>query len=143
MAEILPRHYIIGIILFTLVIVSGVSILGLMNAKNPSLSSNNEITSFNKTFNKMGNVTTQIESMQSQIENADTDFGAFGVLNALINTGWQGLKLLFNSFSFMNVAFEGLGTFFGVPAFIPALGILIVAVVFIFSILSAIFQREI
>lgn len=142
MGEVLPRHYIIGVIFFGFFIVSGVFLISGMFAKDPTMGGQQEFIDFNKTFNKMSEVQENVEDIQSNIENAGTDFGTFGVLNALINGAWQNLKLLFASFGFMTAAYEGLTAFFGIPAYIPLTMGLVVIVVIGFGIWSAIFQRE-
>lgn len=142
MAEILPRHYIIGIIMFTFFIVGGVSLLSIFNDSNPTFTSDDKFTEFNQSFNVLDDVTDQVDSLEGSITEADTDFGLFGVLNALISSAWQALKLLFSSLSFMDNVFGGLASIFGVPTWIPAIVILIITVVLAFAIFSAIFQRD-
>ena len=140
---ILPRHYITGIIIFTLFIGTGVYWLGLYKAVNPAFANEPEFQQFNNSFNKVTDVNREVGKLQSNIENADVDFGIFGVLNSLIGSSWQVLKLMFSSFGFMDKVFYGLTAVFGIPAFIPGAIILLVTVLLVFAIYSAIFQREI
>ena len=98
-------------------------------------------TQFNKTFNKLDQVTDKVEGLQSSIDDAEPEQGLFGVLNSLISTAWNSLKLVFTSFGFMDGVFSGMYAVFGVPAWIPALIILIVVVIIAFEIWRAIFQR--
>jgi hypothetical protein len=142
MTQMLPRNYIIGIIIFTFFIVGGVSILGMFASVDPTFTNDEKFTEFNQTFNKLNEVSTQVDNLEKSITEADTDFGAFGVLNALISSAWQSIKLLFSSLSFMDGAFEGLSSVFGVPGWIPALIITLITVSLVFAIFSAIFQRE-
>jgi len=143
MAEILPRHYIIGIILFTLFIIGGIAMIGEFRTVDSSFVDNNKFASFNNTFNVYDDVTTEVGGLKGNIENADTDFGLFGVLNSLISSAWQTLRLLFTSFGFMDAVFNGLEGFLGVPGWVGALLILLVTVLLVFAIYSAIFQRDI
>lgn len=143
MGEVLIRHYLIGIIVFTLVIVGGVSMIGIFRESNPSFGDTDKYTQFNRTFNKMDDITTQVNNLENTIENEEPEWGVFGVLNALISSGWNTLKLMFNSLDFMDDAFEGVSSFFGVPAWIPALVSLIVTIIIAFVIYSAIFQRDV
>jgi hypothetical protein len=142
MAEVLLRHYVWGIIVFTLFIVGGISMLGIYKDKDPTFATDDSYSRFNQSFNRLNDVTTAVNGLQTGITNADTDFGAFGVLNALISSSWQSLKLMFTSFAIMNDAYNGLSNVFGVPAWIPGLAILSVIVLIAFAIYSAIFQRE-
>lgn len=97
---------------------------------------------FNRTFNKLSETQTQVSGIESNIKDADTDFGAFGVLNALISSAWQSLKLMFTSWSFMDSVFEGLTAFFGVPAWIPVIISMFITVTLAFAIYSLIFQKD-
>lgn len=143
MAEILPRHYIIGIIFFVLIIVSGIGMIDIFQQTNESFIDGEQYHKFNNTFNVMSELTTEVSSLRSGVEGASTDFGLFGVLNSLISTSWNTLKLLINSFSFMDAVFGGLYTVFGIPAYIGNMIILAVTVILLFAIFSAIFQRDI
>jgi len=138
-----PKDYIIGIIVFTFIIVGGISILGTLNhGSGGIISQDSRYNAFNTTFNKYDNVTTQVQDIRSNIVNADTDFGVFGVLNSLIATTWQGIKLLFSSFGFMDGVFGGLSTMFGIPAWVGGLLILMVVTMIAFAIWAAILQTN-
>lgn len=137
-----PSTYILGIIVFTLVIVGGVSMMGEFRATDSTYATDPKFTEFNNTFNVYSELTDNVNELQTGITDADSDFGALGVLNGLILTAWQGLKLMITNWSFMNVVFNGLTTIFGVPAWIPALIILGVAVMFVFALYSSFFQRD-
>jgi hypothetical protein len=142
MAEVLPRHYLFGVLAFTLFIVAGVSLLGIFKAQDPSFATDDSYARFNASFNQLEDVSTTVGALQTGITNSDTDFGVFGVLNALISSAWQSLKLMFTSFGIMNDAYNGLSTVFGVPSWIPGLVILAVIIMIAFTIYSAIFQKE-
>ena len=105
MPEILPRHYIIGIIMFTFFIVGGVSMMGILSDSDSTFTDDEKFTEFNESFNILNDVSDQVENLEGSITEADTDFGAFGVLNALISSSWQALKLLFTSLGFMDNVF--------------------------------------
>ena len=142
MAEI--RDYIIGIIIFTFFIVGGVSVIGMFKDKDASFGTEDKFQQFNSSFSKLDTVTTSVNGIETSITSSDnTQFGVFGVLNALISTSWNTLKLTFSSFSFMNDIFRATSTVFGVPSWIPAMIILIIVVVIAFAIFSAIFQKEV
>ena len=143
MAEILPRHFIYGIIVFTFLVVGGTTLLSEFNKADPTLLDDPKFTQFNKTFNTLENISDSVGGIESGIQGTDVDAGTFGVLNGLINSGWNSLKLLYTSFGFMSDAIGGLSESFGIPAFIPALLILFISVLISFSIFSVIFQREI
>lgn len=143
MSDILPRHYIMGIIIFTFFIMGGVAMLSELTDAKDTYGDSEKYLEFNQTFNKIDNVTTEINELEEGIATQEADIGAFGMLNSLISGAWSSLKILFRSFGFMNTAINGLNSFFGVPAWIPLLIILMVTVLIVFAIFSAIFQREI
>lgn len=141
MADATPRTYIYGIILFTLITVAGVGFLSLFGASNPSMLTGKYIV-FNESMNKLNDITTQVETLDNGVSNAQTDFGAFGVLNALISTSWNTLKLLGTSLGFMSDAYGAMNTVFGVPVWVTGIITLFVVTMIIFTIYSAIFQTE-
>ncbi|RLA46951.1 MAG: hypothetical protein DRR04_05370 [Gammaproteobacteria bacterium] len=141
MAEATPRKYVYGIILFTLVVVSGISFMSIFGADNPAMLTD-KYGEFNESMNQLSSVTDQVGSLESGIRDASTDFGAFGVLNALISSAWQTLKLLGSSLGFMSLAYSAMSSVFGVPAWIPGLIALLVISMIVFTIYSAIFQTE-
>jgi len=141
-SEILPRHYVYGIVIFTLFVVAGVTFVSTFADGGGSIDED-RLGSFNKTFNKMDSLSSTTADLRSGVEDAETDFGAFGVLNSLISGAWNTLRLLFSSLGFMDGVFSGLETEFGVPAFIGVLIGLLAVLLIAFAIYSAIFQRDI
>ena len=141
MADITPRHYLYGVIIFMFFIVGGMGILSIFQTADADFDSSSRSGEFNRTFNKLSQVESGVGTIESSIKDADTDFGAFGVLNALISSAWQSLKLMFTSWSFMDAVFEGMTSFFGVPAWIPLIIGLFITVTLAFAIYSLIFQQ--
>lgn len=141
--KVLPSQYIVGIIFFTLFLVGGISILASFRDVDDTFIDDDKFTQFNNTFNKYDTVRDKASDLQSSVVNADTDFGAFGVLNSLISSAWNTLKLIFTSFGFMTTVFGGLYSFFGIPSWIGNLIISLVSVVLVFAIFGAIFQKDV
>ncbi len=137
-----PSTYLYGILIFTFFIVGGVSLMSILKDSDVTFASDPKFSQFNDTFNVYQETTEKIGALGSGITNADTDWGLLGVLNGLIMTAWQSLKLLLTNFSFMNTVFNGLYTIFGIPTWVSGLMILAVTVMFVFSLYSAFFQRE-
>jgi hypothetical protein len=143
MTDLLPSKYIAGVVIFIFMVMAGVAIFADVGLKNHQVLSDPQYSEFNDTFNKYEDINTQVNTLKSGIENSgSTDFGLFGILNSLINSAWQSLKLIFSSFGFVNDIFNGLSSFFGIPAWIPAILILLITVGLVFAIWAAIFQRE-
>jgi hypothetical protein len=129
------KHYIIAIVIFTIIMVGGIISFA-------SFGTYSRATEFNKTFNKMADVQSSVGGLQDQITGGEADAGAFGFLNALIGGAWNALKTIFTSFDFMSAVLFGANSFFGVPTYIISLILLIISTIIIFAIYSAIFQRE-
>jgi len=141
MSDILPRHYITGIIVFTFIIVGGVSMLSLMEGGNNNFINDPQFTQFNSTFNVQEDITTSVNNLEASVTGADLDPGPFGMLNALISSSWTSLRLMFSSYSFMGNVLFGL-SIFGIPAWIPTLIGLMITVILAFAIFGAVFQRN-
>lgn len=142
MVDVKPSDYIIGIIIFTIVIVSGITLLAQVNTINPDTIDSDRLGEFNKTFNVLGDITDTTDDLEKSVTESSTEYGIFGVLNSLINSAWNTLKLLFNSFRFMDGVFNGLSVMFGVPVFVAQLIIALITVVIVFGIFGAIFQTN-
>jgi hypothetical protein len=142
MANATPRTYIYGLIVFTLIIVGGISMYASFAAYSPAMTSNTKYGTFNSTFNRYNDLNSSVAGLSDSVTNAQSEIGVFGVLNGLINTAWNGLKFIFTSFGFVGDIGAGLTNVFGVPAWIPSLLILGITVMLVFTIWSAIFQSE-
>jgi hypothetical protein len=143
MADATPRTYIFGLIAFVFVIVGGLSIVGVFAGNNPAMVTGSTYSDFNSSFNKFNEVNSEVGSIQNGLVNENNDFGAYGVLNSLMNGAWQSLRLLGTSLGFMTTVYGGLATVFGVPAWIPTLIGLFFIAILAFTIWSAIFRSEI
>jgi hypothetical protein len=142
---ITPRDYVIGIIIFTLVVGCSVSIMSIFKADDPTLGSDSpEFASFNSTFNKYNDVNTLTAKWQNDMENVSQDNSALGVWDSLISGGWSLISLLGQSLSFMKGIFDSFGSIFGLGdyPFIAALIYMIIIVTIIFAVYSAVFRRD-
>lgn len=135
---LLPRNYIIGMIIFGFFLLGGISLFVSFGINNDS-----QVTEFNNTFNKLDSLTLKANQIRNTITNASTDFGAFGVLNALISSAWNGLGYIYDIYDITNTMFIDLSEFFGIPVWIPLTLIIIALISICFAIWGAIFQKEI
>lgn len=142
MADIKPRNYITGIILFMFFIVAGVSLVGIFRDVDPNFANDQRFNDFNKTFSKLDDLNAGIAGIGGSITDTDPEPGVFGVINSLISSAWNALRTLFSSFGFMNDIFAGLSTIFGIPLWITGILSLLVTVMIAFSIYVLIFGRE-
>lgn len=140
--RILISNYLFGILVFTFLVVGGISMIDLLRVDSPSMINSTKYSVFNSSFNKLDEVNSGVGGLKGSITNANPDFGAFGVLNALISTSWNALQNIFISFGFIIDMFTGLTSVFGVPAWIVGLMGSVVSIVIVFGIYAAIFQTD-
>ena len=142
--EIKPRDIVVSFGLFALVIFSVVWLIGGVSGVNTSLIDAAEYEGFNNTVNEFNEYTATIEELETKTRNfTASEGGAFSFLNNLINQGWQTLRLMWQSFSFIGTAINNLGTMFGVPNFAVVLLVAILIAIFVFAVLSVIFGRNV
>lgn len=144
MNEATPKSYLYGAILFSLVIISIVSILTSFDqSEGGHISNEASFSNFNKSFNIYDSLDTGTRGIQASITNASSkQYGVFGVLNSLINTAWQALKNLFDTFGAIPQAIKGLSAIFSIPTWMTAgIGLLIIVMI-AFSIWGAILQKD-
>jgi len=142
MAEVTPRTYIYGIIMMMFFVIGGMGIMSEYTSVDADFDSSDKSGEFNRTFNKIDDVTASIDELETNIQEADENLGFFGVLNALIFSSWQAIKFIFTSFGFMDGVIEGLSSFFGVPQWIPLVITLLITTMLIFAIFKMVFQSE-
>lgn len=137
------RDYIIGLVLFSIVIVGGIFVASGFAAQDQTMLSDPMYSSFQKSFDKSEDLTTQVNLFQSNLQgNEDLKPGLFGFLDSLIGISWNSLTLLFSSFSFVGEILSGLTAIFGVPVWLMGLLGLIITMVIAFAILSAVFKVD-
>lgn len=140
MADTTPSNYIIGIILFSIVVVGGISIIGNFRDVDSTFIDSSEYASLTSTFDKTSELKGNISSLENTIETGGKEeYGTLGVIGGLIDSAWSSLRLLGSSFGFMNDVFNGL-SMFGIPIWILSLITLIISVIIVFSLYSLIFQ---
>ena len=142
MSNILPRHYIMGIVIFTIFIVGGVGMMGIFAATDPSFIDSDKFVQFNDSFDVMSDITKEVSDLETSVIEVPSDFGLFGVLNSLISGAWQSLRFITSSFEFMDGVWKGSNYVFGIPIWVASLVSLLVTILLIFAIWSAIFQRD-
>lgn len=144
MVEVNPSNYIIGVTIFTLMILLGIDFIyePAKISGNVSYIDTGKQGDFNKSFEQYAKLNSEVGNLKSNVENANTDFGIFGVLNSLINSAWQTLRVLISSFNFMDDAYNGLASLFGIPNYVGAILSTLVTIVIVFAIYKAIFKAE-
>lgn len=141
-AEVTPRIFIYGIIVFTLMIGGVAFIMSQFAIDSPSFTSDENFQAFNSTFNKYNDVVEVGTNLSGDIQTSQPNPTLFGVLDSLVNSGWVAIKSLFNTLGFVNTIFGGLTNIFGIPSWIVALLTTLMVVMIAFSIYSLIFQGK-
>lgn len=142
MGRVIPRQYIIGILIFSMFITGGMSLMSSFFEHDATFGDQDKYNQFNDTFNIMDDVSDRVNDLESSVVSVDTDPGLWGTLSALTLGVWNSLQLLFSSFGFMDTVFNGFESIFGIPGWIGTMIIAIITVVLVFSIISAILQRD-
>ena len=136
--------YLIGIIMFTLFVVGGMFMINSIAEYDSSFMEHQRYQQFENIVDQYDKVNESLSGLSAGIlDESQVDQSNIGVLSSLIQTAWNGLKALPATFAFMNVMIVNLASFFGVPAFIPGLLILVIGIIVLFSILGAVFQNDI
>ena len=136
------KKYIIGIMMFTLGIVCGVSMLWELSKSDTTFTDDETFKQFNKSFDRLNRVTEATDNIKGDFEEDKQDFGVFGTLGALVGTAWQTIRLTFSSFGFMNSVFVQGSVLFGIPNWISGLIIAIIITIIAFTIYKAIFRVQ-
>ena len=137
-----PSTYILAIIVFTFMILSGTALMAEFRKGDSTFMAGPDVAQFNSTFNTYNRLENSVNSIQSSVTSSQNEWGILGVIGALVGSAWNGLVLMFTSLSFMNSVFSGL-TNFGVPAWVGGLMGFAVIVVIAFAIWSAVFRTDI
>lgn len=147
MAEILVRNIIIAFIVVGIIALGGMTLISDAISEDPSLipdQSAYNFRTFNSSMNKFTEFNTNAESLKGNVTNwGQEETGLFGVLNGLIQNGWITLRNIFTTFDIMKDSASGMQTIFGIPSWVVGIPALIIAIIVLFNIFSAIFQREI
>lgn len=142
MTDIQPRDYLVGIICFTIVIVGGISIIDAFRTADSSFIDQDKYYMFNETFNIKNGVDTSVNNIRNSIITENLP-APIAFISTMFLTAFQALMGLFTSLNFMNAVFNGLYTVFGIPIWVSGLLISLVTIMIVFSIISAILQRDI
>ena len=132
------KGYMIGVIIFIVVITGGVMMFSEFSAVDPTIDSGGQIGQFNRTLNKASNISQSVQGIEDSIEQAGTGRGPLGWLDAIVGSAYNGLKAIGNTMGFVKVAGEDEANIFNIPTiFVTLLG-LIVTLIIGFAIWSAI-----
>lgn len=125
--------------MFSVVIFSGIYIMGQFSISNPSYINDEKFIGFNKSFNQITELNTAVGELNQSIAGASPDWGVFGVINSLIKSVWSAFKQMVGTIGFIGTAIHGFGSIFGVPPEIVGLFVSLIVVIVVFSIYSLVF----
>ncbi len=154
MARIIPRDFFYAAIIFTMLTTGIVGLLTLVQEGDSAGggtsnifedSDVDEIVAFNRTFNIQENVTGKMDLLKTKLGEITVkgDATVITAAGALISSSWIMIVIIKDSFGLMNSAFEGMVSFLGVPIWVPVLIITLIIAMFMFSIISFIFKKDI
>lgn len=142
MTDVKPSSILVSFILFTLIIVSGINMVNILGDSNSAITSRDDYSEFNQSFNKLKEIDSTVDGLKVQAERGSEETGTFGFLDSLIGGSWGTLTALFESLSFIQELVQGLNSYFKVDPIIITIAGLIISTIIIFAILGAIFQRR-
>lgn len=147
MTEITPRTIFVGVIVFTMFLVGGISLINMFDTEYADFADSDQLKEF-QTFNRTSDLieTTNtfnesITSLTESLEEENPFFKTFGIVGALFQGAWGVIGGLGDSLSFMLRAITGLNMF-GVPSWFIGLSVLLIFSIILFTIFSVIFNRK-
>jgi hypothetical protein len=142
MADMQPRDYLVGILLFTLFITGGVTLIDMFYAQDSNFVDPDKYEAFNQTFNVKNDVDEAVSDIRDSIVTQNLP-APVAFIATMFLTAFQALMALFTSLGFMTAVFNGLYYVFGIPLWVSSILISLVTIMIVFSIISAILQRDI
>jgi len=145
--ETSPSTYIMAFIMFTFMVVGGLSYLHGFSSVDSSFTDNQQFANFNDTFNNFDALEKQVGVLQEGVVDGDESTTAvdefIGYVNLVTGSGWTAIKTVLTSFGFITTTFLGLHLIFpGIPIWVAPIILLLLTVSIVFAIYSAAFQRK-
>lgn len=153
MSEIRPSTILISVVIFTIIVFSGVFLLDSFarhEGGNVQLINGSKYDTFNKTFHRIDNISNAVRQLEGQTNTTRSQTSnpiieaiqTVGFLDTLIKKSWNVLTTLFNILALPADILVGFTTVFDLPIEIPTLVGFIITIIIVFAIFGAIFQRK-
>jgi len=147
MGEILLRHYVIALIVFTMMVTGGVTLILSFQDQDAEFIPGNETDYFNRTFNIYEDIEDATNEVQNKVEESKIESDSFignlfTAMDLFIVSVWAVIKTMATSLSFVSI-FGGISNFIGVSAWVGASITLMVTALIIFIIISVMFKKDI
>jgi hypothetical protein len=152
MAEI--RDHFIGISIFVIVVLCGISIITLINSGDPNgdgsdaipnLVDQSSLNSFNRSVNVANKLNDDIVHLSEAIANLKPKLDLVSIITlpvAFVQTGWATISFIIDSFSLMTTPLSALSGFLGIPEFVVNIVVGMLSLILIFGVLGLIFGKE-
>lgn len=134
------KNYVIGIIIFLMIIISGLTMINVFSDNdNNNYIQQEKVNEFDSLLNQSAGVIDESNKLEEKLtSNNATDFGTFGVLNSLVSTSWQGIRLITKAFAFAKNIFYAPYRL-GVPLWLLNLVYAIILFILLYAIIDAVF----
>ncbi len=155
MSRIIPRDFFYAVVIFVMLVAGITSVLSMVTTESKDYggatvnlfadSNRSEIAHFNDTFNKQTQIVNKTRKLKDDLSDLqpETTLEAITLPVAFIKTAWDMIDFIISSFGFMDSAIQGLSGFLHLPTWTTILIIALISILFIFSILSMIFGKDI
>ena len=144
MVDSKPRHYVIGILVFMLIITSGIFIIDSVQEDHIDFVEPDKYEEFKQAYDKREQSQNMVEGLKKQLQEKQ-DPSVLDIIGMFFLSGFQILVSLFTSLDFMNTVIQqGFAVFnFIIPYYLAGIITSIITAIIVFSIVSAILQRDI
>ena len=136
--------YVVGVIVFTMLVLGTYTIMGNVfdPNKDGAFLNNTEYSDYNKVFNKQAQLEADISALKGNVSGATPgdDSGLLSSINSLIKTAFSGVKFMLSSFSVMDDSYNGLSSIFGLPNWVSSLISTLMTALILFAIYKLIFR---
>jgi len=147
MAENEGRNLILAFIIFTGIILGGMSLINLWRADSPNYIDNTKYAAFNQSFIKydeLNRSTTELNDLTTNPsfwDLAKETISSIGVAGRLLMVGWGGLNKILIGFGFILDAFTSL-SIFGIPEWVSVLITMSITIVIVYIIIKAAISKN-
>lgn len=144
-AQVKPRDWIVGSTIFILIIFGGTFVMAnILSSDKEDLYNVEQFEAINNTLNNYDDLNRKIEELSASVSGITGSQGVFGFLDSIFNSAWGTITSLASSFDFLTGSITGLAnSFLGIPPFVTTIFVMLITLVFVFGVLSIIFNREI
>ena len=143
MAEVLPRHFVFGIIIFIGIMSGGVFLINQFSHSQPTFVDDSKYPVITDTLDAANTkLNTQIQTLNNSVSGRPNS-EKFGVLGGIIDSVWSTISLLGTNFQFAFAMFNAFWAIFGLPPFFGWIIVSLITAMIGFAVFTLAFYREI